>query len=106
MYENLIGLTGGTNETYWKVVDVSEPFSSKYYPAIVDGEEKSWSDFPDLGSYFAAKQERRRVTVRLTILGNPIVAEETIIKITGKRCLAVGPNSLDIYLVADDPEGE
>lgn len=104
VYEELIGLKGGHDATYWEVIDVSAPFSDKYWPAIVDGEEKPWSEFPDFDSYLAAKQERRRVTVRLTILGNPVAAEETIAAKTGKRCLATTPNSLDVYLVADDPD--
>jgi hypothetical protein len=44
--------------------------------------------------------------VRLTIIGNPIAAEDTIIEITGKRCLATTPNSLDVYAVDDTSEEE
>ena len=106
MYKELLGLSGGSDGTFWEVIDVSEPFSSKYWPAIVDGKEKMWSDFPDIDSYFAVKQERRRVTVRLTIVGNPISAEDEITRRTGKRCLATTPNTLEIYVVSDDPEAE
>lgn len=104
MYQELVGLKGGSDETYWQVIAVSEPYSSKYWPAIVDGEEKSYFDFPDLDSFFAAKVERRRVAVRLTIAGNPIAAEDEISRRTGKRCLATTPNSLDIYVVEDSQE--
>lgn len=104
MYQNLLGLSGGVNATYWEVVNIGEPYSSKYWPAIVDGQEKMWTDFPDIEDYLAAKQERRRVTVTLTIAGNPIAAEQTIIEVTGKRCLATTPNSLDIYVVDDSVE--
>jgi hypothetical protein len=105
MYKELEGLKGGHNETWWEVVAVSEPFSSKYWPAVVDGQEKSYFDFDSLDKWAAAKVERRRVTVRLTIAGNPIAAEEAISERTGKQCLATTPNSLDIY-VSDDSEEE
>lgn len=104
MYQDLVGLNGGENETFWEVIGVSEPYSSKYWPAVVNGEEKSYYDFPDLNSFFAAKVERRRVTIRLTIAGNPIAAEDEISRRTGKRCLATTPNSLDIYIVEDSEE--
>jgi len=104
MYNYLVGLKGGgQNETYWEVVAVAQPFSSKYYPAVVDGQVKSYFDFGSLDEYVAAKAERRRVTVRLTIAGNPVAAEEEIRARTGKQCLSTTPNSLDIYVEEDGP---
>jgi hypothetical protein len=105
MYKELKGLKGGHNQTHWEVLAVGEPFSSRYWPAVVNGREKSYFDFDSVEEWAAAKVERRRVTVRLTIAGNPIAAEETISKRTGKRCLATTPNSLDIY-VTDDSDDE
>jgi hypothetical protein len=104
MYQELVGLKGGENETFWQVVGVSEPHSTKYWPGVdEEGREKSWADYPDLDSYLQAKQERRRVTVSLTMAGNPISAEEEIRQQTGKNCLAVGPHTLQIYVVEDGP---
>ncbi len=107
MYKDLLGLSGGSDATYWQVVIVSDPFSSFYYPAMsADGQEMMWSDFDNFDDYMAAKQKRRRVTVRLTVAGNPVAAEAEIMRRTGKRCLATTPNTLDIYVVEDDPDAE
>lgn len=105
MYENLVGLKGGSDATFWEVVAVSKPHSTKYWPAMDEqGNEKSYFDFSTLEAYAAAKVERRRVTVSLTIAGNPIAAEDEIKQRTGKNCMAVGPNTLQIYVTDDSPE--
>lgn len=104
MYEYLKGLKGGSDATYWEVIGVGKPHSTEYWPAIVNGEEKSYSDFPDIESWQAARVVRRRVTVSLTIAGNPIAAEDEIGQRTGKSCIAVGPNTLQIFVAADSPE--
>jgi hypothetical protein len=105
MYENLIGLKGGSDACYWEVVGVSQPHSTKYWPAVdEEGNEKSYFDFPDPESWNAARIEKRRVTVSLTILGNPVAAEDEIERVTGKNCLAIGPNTLEIYVSEDGPE--
>ena len=42
----VVGLEGGSNATWFKVLGESWRGSSKYSPAVVDGVERGWSEFP------------------------------------------------------------
>ncbi len=93
----VVGLEGGSDATWFKVLAEQGRGKSKYYPAIVDGVEKGWSEFRSLDDYLAAKVERERETIHLTVAGNPVVAEEAIARILGCKCLAVSPTTVNAY---------
>lgn len=97
----VIGLEGGSDATWFKVLAESGRGKSKYYPAIVDGVEMGWSKFDSLDDYFAAKVERERETIRLTVAGNPVVAEEAIARTLKRKALSTSPTTVDVY--PDEP---
>lgn len=97
----VIGLEGGNDATWFKVLAESGRGKSKYYPAIVNGVEKGWSEFKSLDDYLAAKVERERETIRLTVAGNPVVAEEAIARTLGCKTMANSPTTVDVY--PDEP---
>lgn len=104
--ENLIGLEGGQGGTYWKVLAEVERGLTTYYPAVIDGQEKAYSEFSDFDEYLAHKVRRQRMTVRLLVAGNPIAAEEAVSAAIGWRCLATGPYTLDVYVEQPADGGE
>jgi hypothetical protein len=71
--------------------------TTKYYPAIVDGVERGWSDFISLQDYLAHKVERERETIRFAVTGNAAVAEEAIARVLGCKTLATSPTTVDAY---------
>lgn len=93
----VIGLEGGNNATWFKVLAEEGRGQSKYYPAVVNGIERGWSEFKSFDDYLAAKVERERETIRLTVAGNPVVAEEAISRILGCKALATTPTTVDVY---------
>ena len=93
----IIGQKGGRDETYWEIVGEEGRGTTKYWPSIKDGQQLSVCRV-SLEEYLAHKVERERETIRMTVAGNPISAEEPISKMLGCKCLAVGPHSLDIYV--------
>lgn len=93
----VIGLEGGSDSTWFKVLAEQERGKSKYYPAVVNGIEKGWSEFKSLDDYLAAKVERERETIRLTVAGNPVVAEEAISRTLGCKAFAIAPTTVDVY---------
>lgn len=94
---NVIGLEGGQNSTWFKVLGEEGRDKTKYYPAIVDGKEMQWSDFASLNDYLAHKVERERETIRFTVAGNAVVAEEAIARALGCKTLATSPTTVDAY---------
>lgn len=97
----VIGLEGGSDATWFKVLAESGRGEAKYYPAVVDGEIKSWVDFPNFDDYLAAKVERTRSIIRFTVAGNAVVAEDAISKLLDCKALAGSPTSVDVY--PDEP---
>lgn len=95
--DKVIGLEGGSDATWFKILAEEGRGKSKYYPAVIDGVERSWSEFASLDDYLAAKVERERETIRLTVAGNPVVAEEAISKTLGVKAIATTPTSVDVY---------
>lgn len=93
----VIGLEGGSDATWFKVLAEEWRGVSKYYPAIVGGVERGWSTFKSLDEYLAAKVEKDRETIRLTVAGNPVVAEEAIARILNCKTSSVTPTSVDVY---------
>lgn len=93
----VVGLEGGSDATWFKVLAEQGRGVSKYYPAIVDGVEKGWSEFKSLDDYLAAKVEQERETIRLTVAGNPVVAEEAIARILGCKAMSTSATTVDVY---------
>lgn len=100
----VIGMEGGSNSTWFKVLSEEGRGKTKYYPAVVNGVVKSYHDFKNLDDYLAAKQERERETIRLTIAGNPVMAEDAISKVLKCKSLSTAPHSVDVY--PDEPMNE
>lgn len=97
----VIGLEGGSDATWFKVLAESGRGTTKYYPAVVNGIERGWSEFKSLDDYLAHKVEKERETIRLTVTGNPVVAEDAISRLLGCKALATAPNTVDVY--PDEP---
>lgn len=95
--QKVIGLEGGQGSSYFKVLAEEGRGKSKYYPAIVNGEERRWSDFASLDDYLSHKVERERETIRFAVTGNAVVAEEAIARVLGCKALATSPTSVDVY---------
>ena len=95
--DKVIGLEGGSDSTWFRVLAEEGRGMSKYYPAVVDGIERGWSEFADLDEYLAHKVMRERETVRLTVAGNPVVAEEAISRVLGCKALSTSPTTVDVY---------
>lgn len=93
----IVGLEGGSDATWFKVLAEQGRGKSKYYPAVVDGIERGWSEFKSLDDYLAAKVERERETIRLTVAGNPVVAEEAIARALGCKATSTSPTTVDVY---------
>lgn len=99
----VIGLEGGSNGTWFKILAEEGRGESPYYPAIVNGVEKSYSDFDDIDDYFAAKVKRTRLTIRLTVSGNAVSAEEAVRSGLGCHAISAGPTTVDVYPDTPDP---
>lgn len=99
----VIGLEGGSNGAWFKILGEEGRGETPYYPAVVDGVEKSYSDFPNLDDYFAAKVKRTRLTIRLTVSGNAVSAEEAVRSALGCHAMATGPTTVDVYPDTPDP---
>lgn len=93
----VIGIEGGKDATWFRVLGEQGRGATRYYPAIKDGREVSYFDFDSLEDYVAHKVERERETVRLTIAGNPVVAEDVISAMLGCKALSTGPTTVDVY---------
>ena len=97
----IIGLEGGSDSTWFRVLAESGRGESKYYPAVVDGIVKSYSEFKSIDEYFAAKVEQTRSTIQFTVAGNAVCAEDAISNLLGVKALAVSPNTVNVF--PDEP---
>ena len=91
----LIGLTGGHDATYFKIISRIEICMTKYWPAIKCGKEISILDV-GTDEYLANKVEKERQTIRYAVAGNCVSAESAV-KNLGAHALAVGPTTLEVY---------
>lgn len=94
--DKVIGLQGGHDATWFHILAEADRGETPYYPSIKDGRELRWSEVP-FEEYMAHKVKKMRATIRLTVAGNPIAAEDVVSGILGCKCLATGPNTLDVY---------
>lgn len=99
----VIGLEGGSDATWFKVLGEEGRIKTEYYPAVVGGKEKGWSDFDTLEEYMAAKVTREREAIRLTVAGNAVAAEDTVRVALGCHAAATGPTTVDVYPGTPDP---
>lgn len=97
----VIGLEGGTDSTWFRVLAEEGRGKTKYYPAIVDGVEMPYSAFASLDDYLAAKVSRERETIRLVVAGNAVMAEDAVSRVLGVKAIAIGPTSVDVH--PDEP---
>lgn len=89
----VIGLEGGNDGCFFKILEEQGRGETKYYPSIKNGVELTW-DHPE---YWQHKVERKRETIRVTVSGNPICAGSVVENLLGCRCMACSPGTLDIY---------
>lgn len=92
----LIGLTGGNNETFFRVVAVIGRGRTEYYPAIKNGRIMEYYDFDTIEDYLAHKVTMERETIRYTVAGNAVSAESAIKKM-GIAALAINPTTVDVF---------
>lgn len=98
--ENLIGIEGGKDRTFFAILKADEIGETSYYPALDDdGNELLWSDV-DPVEFMQRKVERKRRTVRLTVSGNAVSAEGYV-KQCGILAAAIAPTTVDVY--PDEP---
>lgn len=100
--QNLIGLKGGQDATYFEVIDVRESQIPRY-PSVVNGKELHLLDAPSVEYYF---KHKRTVTVPgyvCTVAGNAVAAEDKIAQAMGDgwSSLAVGPNTVHLWRESD-----
>jgi len=95
--EQVIGLEGGQNATWFRVLAEEGRGMTKYFPAVKDGVELGFSEFDSLDDYLAHKVERERMTIRLTVAGNAVAAEDAIMRVLGCQALAASPTTVDVY---------
>lgn len=94
--ENLIGVEGGKDGTFFAILSADDIGETSYYPALDDdGKEILWSDVDPM-EFERRKVERKRRTIRLTVSGNAVSAEGHV-KQAGMLAAAIGPNTVDVY---------
>jgi len=94
--ENLIGLKGGRDATFFEILGEQGRGMTKYYPFVKDGRELSLAE----AAYeqdMSLKVERERFTIRLLVAGNPISAESAL-REKGYYALSTTPTTVDIYV--------
>lgn len=100
--ENLIELKGGSNGTWYKVLDVKET-TVKIYPSIKEGKVMSALEVGLSMDFFKYKKEVAVPGHYATVAGNAVCAEEGIKDALGMgyKAVAVAPAFVEIYTVAD-----
>ncbi len=83
----------------YKIIKVLGTGVTDYYPSIgKDGKPMSVSDH-SLDEIIAAKVHRQRLTVRLLVEGNAVMAEQFIQSLTGYKCMAISKDCVDVYVL-------
>lgn len=103
---DILKLIGAKGEGF-EIVACEGQGATDYFPAVDEnGNEKASFEWASLDDYFAHKVRKTRLTVRYTVLGNPILAEDYIRKTVGCHAMATGPHTLDVYYSTDNPYAE
>lgn len=95
--KKIIGMEGGHNGTWYRVIAEIGRGQTSYYPAIKNGKEASMSDFASWDEYCKHKIKCKRETIRVCIAGNAVCAEIAIGRTLRCKALAVQSNIVDIY---------
>lgn len=99
--KKLIGLTGGENGTFFKVLDVRAA-TVKIYPSIKDGKVMSVLDVGFSQDFWKYKKEIAVPGHSATIAGNAVCAASHIADILeGCKAIAVNPFTVEVYSIAD-----
>lgn len=93
----VIGLEGGKDGTWFKVLAEEGRGKTKYYPAIVEGIEVGRSSFRSPDDFAAHQTEIERETIRFKVTGNAVAAEMAIQQLLGCRALAISGTTVDVY---------
>lgn len=108
----LLGLEGGHDSTWYKVVHVADrPQPYTDYPSIKDGVEIHWhfeDAIPEPGNpseYWAHKVKRTRQALHLTVTGNAVSAESAL-KERGYDAHAIEPTTVMVVLPDTAPQGQ
>lgn len=99
----LVGLNGGKDATYWEIINVTES-TIKSYPSIDENGQKI--DYPLCGTdeqmikYWENKKEVSYYGLILTIAGNAVVAESEL-RNRGYDAMATQPNKIEIKIIVN-----
>lgn len=94
----IIGMEDGHDGCFFKIIAEQGRGKTKYWPSIgPDGEHISILGPKGYDYYLANKVERERETIRVTVSGNAVCAQEAIKNILGCNCLACSSAYVDIY---------
>jgi len=82
----------------YRIVSIAGTGVTEYWPSIdADGRPMSMIDHT-IDEMLAAKCRRERLTVRLEIDGNAVMAEDMVRTVTGYDCLAISPGHVDVFV--------
>jgi|LSQX01.3.fsa_nt_gb hypothetical protein len=113
--KNIIGLKGGSDATFFEVLDVKET-TVKIYPSIKDGKVMSALEVGLSQDFFKYKKEIAIPGHYAVVAGNAVCAADGILDVlegvpldvrnSGQfaakyKAIAVNPNCVEIYAVAD-----
>lgn len=114
--KKLIGLEGGTNETWFKVLGIKEA-TIKIYPSIKDGKVMSALETGFFEDFWKYKKEVVVPGYYAIVAGNAVCAAEGIKDALGRlepkdgeyidgdyKAIAVNPTCVEIYAAADFDE--
>lgn len=96
--KKLIGLKGGSDETFFEII-ASQECELVKYPSIKDGKEVKFElgmSESELAEFMANKQKVTYRGHRLTVAGNPVCAEPALQEM-GYDAFASTPTTVDIY---------
>jgi len=104
--QDLIGVKGGRNETFYEILGIEGEGMTEHYPSIgPDGEEIQF-ELGKTEEYMKHKTKRQRYTVRLVVAGNAVSAEGWL-KRQGWKAFAIGATQVDLYVdpdLVDNPD--
>jgi hypothetical protein len=103
--QNLIGLTGGKDATFFEVLDIKNTVI-KRYPSVKNGKVQSALEAALDTEFYKHKKEISMPGHYATVAGNAVSAEAAIIEALGGKykAFAVSPTCVEIWAIADYDE--
>lgn len=98
--KKLIGLKGGENGAFFEILDSQKVDNIVRWPSVKDGVEVNYplgGTEAEHDEYMSNKQKVTYIGYRLTVVGNPVSAEN-VLKDMDYRASAIGPNTVEILL--------